>query len=243
MIIDENKIYALLIGKKKSTGFPGKNIMNINGQPSCEYGFQAAKRIGIKNIFVSTDCEVISKIGLKYSANLIERPPNLATPESLTEDVLTHAYREILKIKNKPEIIILMFANNPAISVSLISEGIKKLNEDKTYDSAFSVSKYNMFSPARARKINDGKIESFIPLNLMDNVSSIRSSQGDVYFCDLSVQVIRSRVFENMKEGMQPFQWMGKKSFPLKNSFGFDIDEEWQKTAIEVWLKNNWKYE
>ena len=29
----------------------------------------------------------------------------------------------------------------------------------------------------------------------------------------------------------------GKKSFPLKNSYGFDIDEEWQKTAIEVWLK------
>ena len=235
--------FTLTNRKKKSTGFPGKNIMNINGQPSCEYGFQAAKRIGVKNIFVSTDCEVISKIGLKYSANLIERPPDLATPESLTEDVLTHAYQEILKIKNKPEIIILMFANNPAISVSLISEGIKKLKEDKTFDSAFSVSKYNMFSPARARKINDGKIESFIPLNLMDNVSSIRSSQGDVYFCDLSVQVIRSRVFENMKEGMQPFQWMGKKSFPLKNSFGFDIDEEWQKTAIEVWLKNNWKYE
>jgi len=46
-----------------------------------------------------------------------------------------------------------------------------------------------------------------------------------------------------MKDGMQPFQWMGKKSYPLKNTFGFDIDEEWQKTAIEVWLKNNWKYE
>ena len=100
-----------------------------------------------------------------------------------------------------------------------------------------------MFSPARARKIIDEKIESFVPLHLIDNVSSIRSSQGDVYFCDLSVQIIRSRVFENMKDGMQPFQWMGKKSYPLKNTFGFDIDEEWQKTAIEVWLKNNWKYE
>ena len=63
------------------------------------------------------------------------------------------------------------------------------------------------------------KIESFIPLNLMDNVSSIRSSQGDVYFCDLSVQVIRSRVFENMNEGMQPFQWMGKKKFSTKKFF------------------------
>ncbi|OUW57816.1 MAG: hypothetical protein CBD57_04070 [Candidatus Pelagibacter sp. TMED197] len=241
--MDKDKIFALLIGKKKSTGFPGKNIMNINGLPSCEYGFKAATKIGIKNIFVSTDCETISKIGSKYSANLIKRPPNLATPDSLTEDVLVHAYKEIIKIKKKPEIIVLLFANNPAISIDLILEGIKKLSEDKTYDSAFSVSKYNMFSPTRARKINNDKIESFIPLNLIGNVSSIRSSQGDVYFCDLSVQVIRSRVFENMSEGMQPFQWMGKKSYPLKNSYGFDIDEEWQKTAIEVWLKNNWKYE
>ena len=241
--MEKNKIFALLIGKKNSTGFPGKNVMDINGMPSCEYGFQAAKRIGIKNIFVSTDCPIISQIGTKYSANLIKRPSKLATPESLTEDVLTHAYKEILKLKERPEIIVLLFANNPAISVDLILAGISKLSEDNTYDSAFSVSKYNMFSPARARKIENEKIQSFIPLNLIDNVSSIRSSQGDVYFCDLSVQIIRSRVFENMSEGMQPFQWMGKKSYPLINSFGFDIDEEWQKTAIEVWLKNNWKYE
>ena len=90
-----------------------------------------------------------------------------------------------------------------------------------------------MFSPARARKINDGKIESFIPL-VFDNVSSIRSSQGDVSFCDLSVQVIRSRVFENMKEGMQPFQWMGKKSFPLKIRLVLTLMRN-GKTAIEVW--------
>ena len=241
--MEKDKIFALLIGKKNSTGFPGKNVMDINGMPSCEYGFQIAKRMGIKNIFVSTDCPTIAKISSKYSAYHIKRPSKLATPESLTEDVLVHAYKEILKLKQRPEIIVLLFANNPAISIDLVSDGIKKLSEDETYDSAFSVSKYNMFSPARARKIDNAKIDSFIPLNLIDNVSSIRSSQGDVYFCDLSVQIIRSRVFENMSEGMQPFQWMGKKSYPLKNSFGFDIDEEWQKTAIEVWLKKNWKYE
>tara|TARA_B100001248_G_C27399322_1_gene468627 strand:- start:8457 stop:9185 length:729 start_codon:yes stop_codon:yes gene_type:complete len=239
----DKKVVALLIGKKNSTGFPGKNVMDINGIPSCEYGFQAAKRLGINSIFVSTDCPKISEIGKSYSAKLIDRPEKLATPESLTEDVLTHAYKEILKAGVKPEIIVLLFANNPAISLSLIEEGIKKLDEDETYDSAFSVSKYNMFSPTRARKIVDDKIESFVPLNLIGNVNSIRSSQGDVYFCDLSVQVIRSRVFENMSEGMQPFQWMGKKSYPLKNSYGFDIDEEWQKAAIEIWLKKNWNYE
>ena len=49
----DKKVVALLIGKKNSTGFPGKNVMDINGIPSCEYGFQAAKRLGINSIFVS----------------------------------------------------------------------------------------------------------------------------------------------------------------------------------------------
>ena len=76
----------------------------------------------------------------------------------------------------------LLFTNNPAISLSLI-EGIKKLDEDETYDSAFSVS--TICSALQEQEIVDDKIESFVPLNLIGNVNSIRSSQGDVYFCDL----------------------------------------------------------
>ena len=75
-------IFALLIGKKIVQVSQVKNVMAINGLPSCEYGFQAAKRIGIKNIFVSTDCPKISKIGEKILAKLIKRPSNLATPDS-----------------------------------------------------------------------------------------------------------------------------------------------------------------
>ena len=43
-----------------------------------------------------------------------------------------------------------------------------------------------------------------------------------MYFCDLSVQVIRGEVFTRIHEGMQPFQWMGNKSYPLFNDYGFD---------------------
>jgi len=240
----KNKTFALLIGKKNSTGFPGKNTMNINGQPSCEYGFQVAKKLQLEKIFVSTDCPTITKIGAKYGAKLIERPSSLATADSLTEDVLVHAYNKMIEISGeKPELVLLLFANNPAINIHLVKKGIQKLIEENSYDSAFSVCKYNMFSPARARKLSNETIQPFVPLELLDNVSSIRSSQGDVYFCDLSVQVIRGTVFEKINTGMQPFQWMGKKSYPLINDYGFDIDEEWQKVAIELWLKTNWKYD
>ena len=230
---------GLLIGKKKSTGFPGKNTMEINGLPSCEYGFIAAKKTKLDKVYVSNDSEEIAKIGKKYGAVWIKRPQKLATPDALTEDALIHAYVEICKEK-VPDIVVLLFANNPAISLKLIKEGIEILSKDNSYDSAFSVCKYNMFSPVRARKIENNEIKSFIDLSTLGNVNSIRGSQGEVFFCDLSVQVIRGRVFKEMNLGMQPFQWMGQKSYPLYNSYGFDIDEPWQKAAIEVWLKNNW---
>ena len=238
---DSPSIVSLVIGKRKSVGFPGKNVMKINGFPSCEYAFMASKKLKIKKMFVSTDCPIIKKIGKKYNAIHINRPKILALPDSLTEDVLKHAYNEIKKICSV-DIVVLLFANNPAISIELAKKGIKKLKNNSSYDSAFSVCKYNMFSPARARKLKKNQIKSFVNLKHINNVSSIRSSQGDVYFCDLSVQIIKGRVFENMDKGMQPFQWMGRKSYPLINSYGFDIDEKWQKVAVELWLKENWNY-
>ena len=237
-------IFAIIPARGGSKGIRNKNLKEIDGIPLIKRTINIAKESKfINRIFVSTDSQEIATLCQKSGADIIHRPTELGLDQTSSEDVLIHAYKEMIKSTEKPSIIVLLFANNPAISIDLVKQGIKKLTDDESYDSAFSVSKYNMFSPPRARKLVDDKIESFVPLNLIGKVNSIRSSQGDVYFCDLSVQVIRSRVFENMQDGMQPFQWMGKKSFPLKNSYGFDIDEEWQKTAIEVWLKKNWKYE
>lgn len=233
------EIASLLIGKANSSGYPGKNIMEINGVPSCEYACKATQSLGILRRYVSTDSGDIAKIASGYDFKHIVRPSELATSEALTEDALLHAYSEIIK-DGAVDIIILLFANNPAISVKLLRQGIEVLSSDSSYDSAFSVCKYNMFSPTRARKIEGDEIKPFVDLDVFDEVSSIRSSQGDVYFCDLSVQVIRSSAFENMSEGQLPFLWQGKKSFPLMNSYGFDIDEKWQKVAIEQWLKDNW---
>ena len=76
---------------------------------------------------------------------------------------MIHAYNEICKIKI-PDIVGLLFANNPAISIKLIKDGISLLSKDKSYSSAFSVCKYNMFSPTRARKIENNQIKPFVDL-------------------------------------------------------------------------------
>lgn len=233
-------IVGLLIGKERSTGVPGKNIKSIVGRPMAEYGLIAARAVPVDHMFVSTDSAVIAEIGARYCAQIIERPAELATPEALTEDVLVHAGMEITKhLGVLPSIVVLLFANCPAIDVRLIREGIEILQTDQTIDSAFSVCQYNMFTPNRARRLSDdGLIESFVPLEMLgDNLSSIRGSQGDAYFCDLSVQVLRWRCLEKMDEGLQPFQWMGRRSKALLNDYGFDVDSNWQFDVVERWLR------
>ena len=53
-----------------------------------------------------------------------------------------------------------------------------------------------MFSPTRARRIEGNEIKPFVDLKVFGEISSIRSSQGDVFFCDLSVQVIRVKYLQ-----------------------------------------------
>jgi len=40
-----------------------------------------------------------------------------------------------------------------------------------------------------------------------------------------------------MDEGMQPFQWMGRRSKALINDYGFDVDSDWQFDVVEKWLR------
>lgn len=232
---------GLLIGKDFSSGLPGKNLRLMVGRPMCEYGFIAGTAAGLDRLYVSTDSPGIAEVGQRYGAHHIKRPPELATPESLTEDVLVHAAEAIeADLGRQPSALVLLFANNPAIDVSLIAEGLAALEEDDGLDSAFSVCRYDMFAPTRARAVgDDGLIRPFVPLEVLgDQVSSIRSSQGSVYFCDLSVQVMRWRCLTEMEEGMQPFQWMGRRSKALHNDYGFDVDSPWQFAVIEMWLRD-----
>jgi len=230
---------GLVIGKKNSMGVPGKNLRQILGRPAAEYAFICAESAKIERIYVSTDSEEIAQIGKPYGAIHIERPPELATPDALTEDALLHAYKFIKNDLEGQEIttISLLFCNNPAIDVELLKEAIDFTSNTKEYDSCFSVAKYDMFSPARARKISpEGEMQPFVNLELLDNVSSIRDSQGSCYFCDLSIQVMKPVCFEDMDSGQLPFKWQGKRSKAIETDFGFDIDTEWQYIVIEYWL-------
>ena len=240
-------IVALMIGRSGSKGLRGKNTLKVLGKPLCEYPLLAAKRSKYVNkIFVSTDCPIISKVAKKYKVTKIVRPKKLCTAQALGEDVFKHGYhviKKMLKLENKKiELLVLLMANAATITPKMIDSGIRFLKNNKKFDSAVSTSIYNMWSPLRARKLmSDGSLKPFVPFKTFGDPKKMncdRDSQGDVYFADMSVSIVRPKCLEKMDNGLLPQKWMGKKIAPIKSEAGFDLDYNWQLPLVEYWIKN-----
>ncbi|HUK37610.1 MAG TPA: hypothetical protein VLV30_00685 [Methanomicrobiales archaeon] len=237
-------IAALLIGREGSVGFPGKNVYPVLGRPLMEYPLLAAKGArGVDAIYVSTDSPRIKEISRSHGARIIDRPAGLCTPASLGEDVFVHGYREIragLGKGDSVELLVLLMCNAPTITADLIDEGIGVLRAHPEYDSAVSVSRYNMYSPLRARRIGeDGLLHPFVPFEAFGDPRTLncdRDSQGDVWFADMGVSIVRPANLEHLEEGLLPQKWMGRRIYPLKQWGGLDIDYEWQIPQAGFWL-------
>lgn len=239
-------IAAILMGRKGSQGFPGKNMYKVLGRPLAAYPMIAAKECPeIDEVYLSTDDEKLMELARSTGVNVIVRPAELCTNEALGEDVYAHAYN-IIKDKNKTgkiEFIVILMCNAPTITSKTISEGIKVLRENDEYDSAVTVSCYNMWSPLRARRIcDDGLLRPFVPLETFTKGKTVncdRNSQGDVWFADMGVSITRPKCLEDRDYGMLPQKWMGQKIYPLRQWGGLDVDYEWQMPQVEFWLKKN----
>lgn len=239
-------ICALLLGREGSAGFPGKNLHLVLGRPLAAYPLmatQAAKTVD--RLYVSTDSLALKAIGLEYGARIIDRPPHLATSQALGEDAYVHGYEvirdELRREGAVVELMVLLFANAATVSPEIIDEGVRVLRERPDLDSAVTVSRYNMWSPLRARRIDqDGLLHPFVPFDVFGDPATLncdRDSQGDIWFADMGVSIVRPRCLEDIRIGLLPQRWMGQRIYPLKQWGGCDVDYEWQVPLVEFWLK------
>ena len=247
-MVSESIVCALMIGRKGSIGFPGKNVYPVLGRPLAAYPLLAANNSSyVQRLFVSTDSPEIMAIAEDHDAELIERPPELATKQALGEDVFAHGYQEIKGTLAKEglsiELIVLLFANAATLNSELIDKGIDILRADESFDSAVTTSVYNMWSPLRARKLGeDGCLRSMVPFETFGDPRTLncdRDSQGDVHFADMGISVVRPECMENMAAGLLPQKWMGQRIASIPNWGGCDVDYEWQVPMVEFWLRKH----
>jgi len=239
-------ISALLIGRKGSIGFPGKNIYPLLGKPLAYYPLVAAKKSKLVDaVFMSTDDPKLMTLARKYNVAIIKRPASLCSKKALGENVFVHGYQQIKKQCGPQEMIVLLHCNSATITPELIDKGIRTLKKNTRLDSATSVSKYNMWSPIRARRIGkDSLLHPSVPFNVFGNPKTLncdRDSQGDIYFADMSVSIVRPRCLEHIENGLLPQKWMGRKIYPLIQEGGCDVDFDYQIPQTEFWLRKNLK--
>jgi len=237
-------IIAILAGRKGSKGFPGKNMHMVSGHPLSYYPLKAATDCSlIDKVYLTTDDDKLIKLGEEHGAVIIKRPAYLCSDKASSSDVYVHAY-DIANAQHKDkkiDIIVILMCNAPCISTYTLERGIKILRRNPGYDSCVTVSKYNMWSPLRARCIGrDGLLHPFAPFKAFGDVKKLtsdRDSQGDVWFADMGASIIRPKCLKNIDRGLLPQKWMGQKIYPLRQLGGLDVDFAWQMPQVEYLLR------
>ncbi|MGA1739140.1 MAG: cytidylyltransferase domain-containing protein [Candidatus Nanopelagicaceae bacterium] len=240
-------IAALLLGRKGSQGFPGKNTSVVAGHPLAWYPMSTALNTPeVDRVFLSTDDPELMGIASTLGVETIERPAALATSSALGDHAFAHGYEVIRKRypEETIELLVLLFCNAATITSAAISRGIDILRTDSDADSAVTVSRYNMWSPLRARRVDtDGYLLPFVPFETFGDPKTLncdRDSQGDVFFADMGVSVIRPGNLDRLDDGLLPQRWMGKRIAPIVQTAGCDIDYEWQVAGVEWWIREYW---
>lgn len=125
------KIVSLILARGGSKGIPKKNIIDLNGRPLISYAIDASFDSGIAETWVSTDCAQIKQVGLDCGALVIDRPAEIATGSSASEESLLH-FSALVDF----DILVFIQPTSPFIKAKYIKEGLEKI---KHCDSVFSV--------------------------------------------------------------------------------------------------------
>jgi len=89
VIIDSTDFLAVIPARKGSKGVPGKNTRPLCGKPLVTWTIQQALASEhLKHILVTSDDPEVLSIARKHKLMIHERPPELATDDSLIIDTL-----------------------------------------------------------------------------------------------------------------------------------------------------------
>ena len=127
------KIVSVILARGGSKGIPNKNIMLLKGKPLIQYSIDASLSSKVNETWISTDCPDIKKVAITCGANVIDRPQELASDISPSEDALLHFSEHV-----DFDILVFLQPTSPLVLYKDINTGIDKLL-NTGYDSLFSV--------------------------------------------------------------------------------------------------------
>ena len=176
----KKNFYALQTARAGSKSVPNKNIMEIKGKPLYLHNaLYALDSESIKDVYVSSDYDVIEKDAAKYGYKFIRRPDHLCQDDSSHRDTMLHGIEHIESTTGEScDYLVVLFGNTLGARTIDLDNAINMMLSNPELDSIQAVSEYTMFNPFRAFKITEGELQTivdqeFIRNNLKGNLQTI----------------------------------------------------------------------
>jgi len=219
------KPIAIIPARGGSKRIPYKNIKDFFGKPLISYSIEVALKTNLfSKVYVSTDDKQIADIAIKYKAEVINRPKELADDFTGTGEVINHAIDTLKQQGKKFKYVCTIYATAPLLQEKYLIQGFEKL---KNSDAKMAFSTTSMpFPIQRTFKITeDGRCEMFWPENFNKRSQDLEEAYqdaGQFYWEDIT------KDFTDL-----PF---GKDSIPiiLPRYLVQDIDtlEDWKRAEL-----------
>lgn len=139
MLVNDLNVIAIIPARGGSKRIHKKNLLRLAGRPLVAHSILHAKQSQyIRKVYVSTDDADIARVASEYGAEVIIRPPELATDTASSELALLHVLDELNKQgQPDPELVVFLQPTSPIRHPLDIDRAIETLRE-KNFDSVFS---------------------------------------------------------------------------------------------------------
>lgn len=234
------KVTALLTGRGNNT-LKDKNILDVLGKPVLYYPAHAARVAkGIDNYFCSSDDENILSESEKEGYERIVRPIELGAPTAQHVDVIMHALKEIESRAERPDILIVLLANNVTVKSEWIEECVEMMKKDMSISAVVPVYEDNDHHPLRGKKSVDGRLQMYEE-NVSGKISTNRQDLPTCYFLSHNFWVLNVKtLLESDGVGQPPWNFMGENIAYIEIDESIDIHKEIDLLVAEHWIKNNY---
>ncbi len=123
---------AIIPARAGSKGIKDKNIKKINGQELIAYSIiSAQKSKAISRIIVSTDGENIAEVALKYGAEVVFRPEELAQDKSSSEDAIIYTLNKLSEKEKLPENTFMIQCTSPLTNAEDFDLAVEVMKKEK----------------------------------------------------------------------------------------------------------------
>lgn len=234
---------AIITAKGGNQSLSDKNVRLIAGKPSMAWSIEAAQASSlVDHVFVTTEDHLIKDVALRWGAEVIDRPRDLARPLTNHGDAILHATEEAVRRVGAPETVTILLGNSVMVTDQDIDAAIRRTLADSATDSCMTVWLAQDDHPYRALRIDKhGFLRPFLDIPAPD---TNRQSYPPAYFYDQGPWTVRYTSLlrsAETREGPGPWWWMGRNSAAIERQWvtGRDTHTEFDIAVSEWWLARN----